>query len=168
MTPQTSTWRPTLWAFNLLRVGLLVIVAVLLGCSLLNDRRGPNVTSCEELNDPTDCEDDVIADCTDGQLTFQDCAATGRVCFESMGIYECREPGVCEPNGSRCEVPGPPARYNDRPGVCVLGQCRRPCGNHQDCWLEGETYTYPECPTITTHQYENGASEVSGVLGLCE
>ena len=71
----------------------VALALIACGCSVLNESRGPKVTSCADVPVPV-CADDIIANCDWGQLVYLFCVDNGQVCgHDDQGALKCMSAG---------------------------------------------------------------------------
>lgn len=132
------------------RVLILGVLALSVGCSLLN-REGPTVT-CQELgNGATNaCKDGILATCSGGTVSYNVCddksACDGA--WQTVGRYRCAERDAPPTSTDGGQPPGPSTASDGGacggPVPCVVAS-----GGVYDLALEGSSVYFHGCATLS-------------------
>ena len=111
-------------------LGLLVFFSE--ACSLLNERIGPEVESCSDIQGPNVCEDDIIAKCVNNRILYDFCDEKGQPCTyinNTTGYRcgcvvdsDCKNDDLCSGGNCITKRPGPHLAFTRYQGEINIGK----------------------------------------------
>jgi len=137
------------------------LLLLLPGCSILTEKLGPDAKSCEDIQGPNVCKDDIIAYCYSGEvIRFEVCSDLGMKCYYIDGDigYVCSdECGSCNEN-EKCNAQGECECKGNWNPVQDCAFCKNHwVDNGDDCGTcPGNWNPVQDCVVCKNHWMDNG------------